>query len=322
MSQTITRPLPRVRFKPRVSAPALGIAAGLAAATIWGGALAMTRLGVADAAGALGPPDIVLLRFLGPAVLLLPVTWRALRRVGPADLPRLLALLVGGGAPFVLLAGAGLREASAADAGALLPGSVPLWVAVAAAMAGRRKGWAGARSVGLALIALAVALVAGPAALGGESWRGPLLLIAASWLSTLYTLALRGAGLTPLEATGLVSLGSVLGFVPFYLLALEPGLAAAGWAEIAAQTAWQGGLSGLLAPVAFAVAVSRLGAARAAAFGALSPVAAAAFGLLLLGETPEAPVALGLLAATLGVGLATREASSRVGLIAGTARAG
>ena len=153
-------------------------------------------------------------------------------------------------------------------------------------------------------MALAAALVAGPPLLEGEGWQGPVLLIAASWLAALYTLALRRAGLLPLEAAALVSFGSVLLFLPPYLLALQPGLGQVGWAELALQAAWQGVFSGLCAPLAYAFAVSRLGASRAAAFGALSPVTSAVSGLLLLGERPELLAAVGLVAAALGVAFA------------------
>jgi drug/metabolite transporter (DMT)-like permease len=308
MGQTLTRPMPWVALNLHVPAGAIGIVAALVAAAIWGSTLAMTRLGIGDAA-ALGPHDLVLLRFIGPAALLLPVALRAARRLGRADLPRLLALLLGGGAPFVLLAGAGMQQAAAADAGALLPGTMPLWVAAASVVAGQRDmaGFSMTQRVGFALMALSVLLVAGPALVAGEGWHGPAMLIVASWLAAGYTLALRRAGLTPLEATALVSLGSVLGFAPLYLVALEPGLGAAGWGEIVLHGIWQGGFSGLVAPMAFAVAVARLGAARAAAFGALSPAAAALFGLVLLGETPEPLVATGLVAAGLGVALAARQ---------------
>ncbi|WP_146217092.1 EamA family transporter [Falsiroseomonas bella] len=285
---------------------ALGLAAGLAAATIWGGALAMTRLGVAAEAAALGPHDIVLLRFLAPALLLLPVAWRALARLRRADLPRLALLLAGGGAPFVLLAGAGLREAAAADAGALLPGTMPLWVAAASLLAGRAGSAtpAPAQRLGLGLMACSVLLVAGPPALGADGLAGPAMLVSASWLAAGYTLALRRSGLSAPEATALVSLGSVVGFLPYYLLACESGLVAATWGEVAVQAAWQGGLSGLLAPLAFALAVARLGAARAAALGALSPVSAAVFGFALMGEVPAPNVLIGLAAAAMGVVLA------------------
>lgn len=61
----------------------LGIGAGLVASAIWGGALAVTRLGVSGEAP-LGPADSVMLRFVGPPLLLLPVlrrTWPRLREL-------------------------------------------------------------------------------------------------------------------------------------------------------------------------------------------------------------------------------------------------
>uniref|UniRef100_UPI0038CBFE62 hypothetical protein n=1 Tax=Falsiroseomonas oryzae TaxID=2766473 RepID=UPI0038CBFE62 len=76
---------------PARHADALGVAAALGAATIWGGALAMTRVGVAEASAALGPHDMVLLRFLAPAALLLPVALRVLPRLRPGQLWLLLA---------------------------------------------------------------------------------------------------------------------------------------------------------------------------------------------------------------------------------------
>ncbi|MGG5822688.1 EamA family transporter [Falsiroseomonas sp. HW251] len=300
------RALPRLLVSNEIS----GIAAGLAAASIWGGALAMTRLGVAaggEQTGALGLHDMVLLRFLPPAALLAPIGWRVVVRLGRTEWLRLLMLVAGGGAPFLLIAGAGLREAGVAQAGALLPGTVPLWVAAASMLASHGAVRLGAvQGLGLGMIVAAVVVTAGPALVAGEGWQGPALLLCASWLAALYTLTLRGAGISALEATAVVSLLSMLGFAPLYLTVLEPGLGAVGWGHIAGQLAWQGVLSGLLAPTAFAFAVARVGAARAASFGALSPAAASGFGLALLGEWPDFGASLGLLAAIVGVALAAR----------------
>lgn len=296
-----------VRGAAASSGTALGVAAALVAATIWGGALAMTRLGVAPG-GALDPHDITMLRFLGPAFVLLPVLLRAAPRLRGLGVGTLLALLAGGGAPFVLVAGMGLRTAQAAEAGALLPGTVPLCVALLSAVAlGERFG--PVRLLGLALISLSVALVAGPSLLlagAEESWGGHLLLLGAAMLAAGYTVALRRAGLGAWEAAALVSVGSVLAFGPVYLLALEPQLLAAPWHEVALQATCQGVVSGLLAPVAFAVAIGRLGAARAAAFGGLSPAAATLIGVPLLGEAPDVATAAAVVIAGLGVVLVCR----------------
>lgn len=282
-----------------------GVAAALAAAAIWGGALAVTRFGVSGEAP-LSPADIAMLRFAGPALLLLPVlrrAWPRLRRV-PAAL--LALLLLGGGAPFVLVAGSGLGIAGAAEAGTLLPGTVPLCVALVSWTLGERMGASGL--AGLVMIGAAVAAVVLPSvgAGAGSQGAGHALLLLAALLAAGYTIALRRSGLGPWEAVAFVSAGSVLGFGPFYVLAMEPGLAAASWEAIAVQAGFQGVASGILAPVAFAAAVRRLGAAQAAAFGSLSPGAACLAGCALLGEVPTAAATLSILVSGLGIALMAR----------------
>lgn len=288
-----------------ISPLSLGIGAGLAASAIWGGALAVTRLGVSGEAP-LGPADIAMLRFAGPALLLLPVlrgAWPRLRRL-PAWQP--LLLLAGGGAPFVLMAGSGLSIAGAAEAGALLPGTVPLCVALVAALLGERFG--AARVAGLAMIGAAVALVLLPAVADGADgrWPGYVLLLGAALLSAGYTIALRRSGIGPWEAAAFVSLGSMLLLAPGFLLVREPALLGAPLDSVLVQAGFQGLASGILAPVAFAAAVRRLGSSRAAAFGSLSPAAACLGGFALLGEVPDALVLAAVLASAVGVVLVSR----------------
>jgi drug/metabolite transporter (DMT)-like permease len=282
-----------------------GIAAGLAAAAIWGGALAVTRFGVSGETP-LSPADIAMLRFAAPALLLLPVLRRAWPRLRRVPVALLALLLLGGGAPFVIVAGSGLGIAGAAEAGALLPGTVPLCVAMVARLLGERLSTAGMG--GLAMIGASVAVVILPSLGAGADERGVgyALLLAAAPLAAGYTIALRRSGLTPWEAAAFVSLGSVLLLGPFYAAAMEPGLAKVSWDVIAFQAGFQGLASGLLAPVAFAAAVQRLGASQAAAFASLSPGAACLGGFALLGEVPTGAAAFSVLASGFGIALLVR----------------
>lgn len=281
---------------------AIGIGAALAAAAIWGAALAMTRLGVSGS-GALAPLDIVALRFLGPTLALLPVLLRAMPKLRRLDPLLLLGLFVGGGTPFVLVVSTGLQTAGAAEAGALLPGTVPLSVAALSALLGERFGRT--RLMGLGLIALAVVVLVGPAIIGavGVSWLGYTLLLGASALCAIYTHALRRAGLGPLELVAFVSAASAASLAPVYLAGLGGSLFAAPWREIAVHGLYQSVASGLLAPAAFAIAVARLGGAQAAAFGSLSPAAATLTGVALLGEVPDAVSLFAVAASGIGVAL-------------------
>src|ERR1700728_5164050 len=104
---------------------------GLAAVSIWSGWIVVARLGLRTS---MTPWDIAALRFGIGGLLLLPYLWRkglAIERLGWTGFA---ALVVGCGAPMVLLVNAGLLFAPAVDAGALFSGVVPLMVAILAAV--------------------------------------------------------------------------------------------------------------------------------------------------------------------------------------------
>ena len=107
-----------------------GAVFGLAAVSIWAGWSAMTRLAVTTSLDAW---DIPALRFGVAGLLLSPILIRrglARDRLGWLGLA---GIIVGQGAPYVLVAALGLRFAPAADLGALSPGCMPLFVALIAA---------------------------------------------------------------------------------------------------------------------------------------------------------------------------------------------
>lgn len=287
----------------------IGAAAALTAVTIWAGWIVVTRFGVTTT---LAPYDVAFLRFAIPAVALLPVLLRrgfALRRIG---LGASLLMTAGAGAPFFLVSSAGMQFAPAAHVGALLPGTMPLFVAVLAALLhGERFGRG--RLVGFGLIVAGIVGIGGHGLLGDApgQWRGHLMLLAAAALWAGYTLALRRAGIGPWHAAALVSTYSIIGFAPLYLLFLEPRLMAAPWPEVALQAVCQGVLSGIVAMFAYGLAVRHLGPSRASVFSSLTPVAAALLGIPLLAEAPDGPTAIGIAAVSLGVALASGAIGNR-----------
>src|SRR5882672_7500371 len=119
---------------------------GLAAVSIWSGWIVVARLGLRTS---LTPWDIAALRFGVAGILLLPyVLFKGLAfdRLGGVGLA---AIVFGGGAP-VLLANSGLMFASAAHAGALFPGVMPLMVALLAAVI-LREAFTTTKKIGFAL---------------------------------------------------------------------------------------------------------------------------------------------------------------------------
>jgi drug/metabolite transporter (DMT)-like permease len=292
----------------------LGLAAGLAAALIGGSWQVVTRQSTTST---LGPSDLVWLRYFIPALVLLPLTWR----VGllPPSVPRgWLALMVfGSGLPFGLLAMTGSRYAPSAHMGVLMAGAAPLFVALFAWLlfSERPDRW---RANGLVFMALGTALL-GVKTLAGTAlqgaWRGDLLFILAAALWACFTLCFRRSGLTPWQGAALVNTWSALLLLPWLCWLVWRGefqLFNAPPRDLMWQALWQGVLAGLLGLWTFNVAIRRLGAAPAAAFGALAPVVSALGGWWWLGERMTVTDVLAVACAVVGVALASGFLSERI----------
>lgn len=284
-----------------------GAAYGVAAVSIWAGWMAVTRIGVTTSLDAW---DIAALRFGLAGLVLLPVVWRhgwALARLG---WPRLVLLVSGAGAPYALVAAQGLRFAPAADAGALIPGVMPLFVAVLAAVF-LAEHFRAPRKFGFALILLGLVIIVGGSftvgQMAGDLGRsgGHALFLLAAFLWACFTLTMRWGGIAPLHATALVSVGSFVGYVPFYLLIAGDRILDAPLADIATQAIYQGLLATVVSLTLFGRAVAILGASSGAAFGALVPAMAAILAIPMLGEVPSASDWTGIAAISCGVYLAS-----------------
>jgi drug/metabolite transporter (DMT)-like permease len=271
-----------------------GTVAALFTVTIWGGWIVATRFGVTSN---LAPLEIAILRIAPPGLILLPVFFR---------IPRYIAALIGGaGAPFLLVVSTGMQFAPTADIGALLPGTMPLFVALFAFMllGERFDRW---RMVGFVLI------IAGGLAVGGVSlfagdpgeWRGHILFLCGASMWAIYTIGLRQSGLDAWQAAAVVNTGSMLLLVPLALLFGDLQFDAP-LRDIAIQIGAQGIMSGLLAMVAYGIAVRHLGASSAAAFSALTPVIATLIAVPVMAELPAPLTWLGVIAVCCGVALAS-----------------
>lgn len=279
-----------------------GWLAALGTVAIWAFWMVGTRHAVTHS---LDPAAIGILRFGVPALALAPVWWRFGLRPKALRWPVLLGLM-GAGAPFFLIVATGMRFAPAAEIGPLLPGTMPLFVALIGwTLFGERFGRL--RGIGYGLIVLGILAIGGHGllALEGGAWRGHLLLLAGALLWAVYTHAYRRSGLSPVEAAALIALWSVLLLLPVGGPALAGAMAAGHGGDVIVQALLQGVLSGLAAMLLNGLAIDRLGASRSAAISPLGPVLATLLAIPLLGEVPGAAALFGLLAAAAGVALAS-----------------
>lgn len=279
---------------------------GLFAIAIWVGWILYTRVGVTSATSKMSPFDLVALRFACAGIVMLPIVFRdglAIRRTG---LVNWLLVVCCAGVPYVLLASSGLQFAPAAQAGALIPGTMPLWAAILAIIF-LREHVSGLRRIGLALVPIGIVTILGAGLFHFETghWQGHLMFIAASITWATFTVAMRRSGLNPIHAAAIVSVISMLVYLPIYLLFLPHQLAAAPWSAIIGQTLYQGIVVSIVSLVAYGRAVNILGASLAASFASLVPVLAMLAAIPLLGEIPNTSDVIGILVITTGVFLAS-----------------
>lgn len=281
---------------------ALGYAAVISAVTIWGAWIALTRYAVI---GSLTPAAVTLLRVGIPVVLLSPVLFRIGIWPKGKTLPFLFCIL-GAGAPFLLIIGNGMRYAPTADIGPLVPGTMPLIVALLSVLIFKEKlGWL--RALGFALCAAGVLTIAGRSILtsSGSTSFGHLLLITAAFCWACYTVAFRLVGVSAIEMAALVSFWSAIAMLPFGLPPLIDAFGKGAHGDILVQALIQGIGSGLVALILYNIGIARLGASRAAAFVALVPALATVIAIPLLKEIPDLASIVGVVTTGAGVLLAS-----------------
>lgn len=296
----------------------LGVGCAVAVLCIWSSFILIAR---SSAKHTLTPFDIAFVRFLFSGMAVLPLLlWRFTRSgglisvLGGVNLRRTLQLGAIAGVGYCCLAYTAFFFAPAAHGSVLLPGSLPLWTALlAAVLLGERiQPW---RAAGLALIVLGD-LIVGAASLlsafrGGDVWKGDLLFLAASLTWALYTVLCRKWRIGAIEATVAVAFSCLITFVPLYALGASLGLwpsrlAEASWRELGFQAVYQGGIAMLIAGVAYTQVVTTFGPMRTVMITALVPVISALGAVPLLGEPLTPTVLIGLGFVTLGLLLGLR----------------
>jgi len=253
-----------------------------------------TRFGVTTT---LMPIDLALLRYVIPAVALLPVLFRMGFLPTGVPLWTLLLIVAGGGLPFGLLGMAGAQFAPASHMGALLPGSMPVFVALLSVLIlGERFGKG--RIIGLGVIVIGVVCVVGAALSGSEGGPsvlfGDALFILAGVFWAVYAVAYRKSGFDPWHGAALICFWSAILIAPLWAIMPNTTLLSVPLPDLALQVAAQGVLAGLLGLAAYGSAIRHLGASVAAVSGAVVPALTALGGLVLLGEPLSMLTGLGV----------------------------
>jgi drug/metabolite transporter (DMT)-like permease len=303
------------RFSPRT----LGIGAAIVTVVVWTAFIVIAR---ASASGSLTPFDITFARICGASLVLVPWgAWLVARTrrsdpgrsslfgLSPVPLRATVATGIFGGLAYALLAYTGFFYAPATHASVLMPGSLPLWTALLAAVVLRDR-LTPARLVGLGLIVLGDLLVGGASLLhafeGGQIWKGDLLFMSAAFCWACYSVMVRRHALEAVRATIAITVFAFLTYVPAYALLAGIGvvacrLAGAPVGEIAFLMLFQGVGSVVISGISFTRMIQYFGPVRSTMITALVPGLSALGAVVFLGEPLHWNLLAGLLLVTGGI---------------------
>ena len=312
-----------MHFLKGLSPRAVGLAAAIVTVTIWTAFIVIAR---ASVKGALTPFDIALARIIGASLVLVPVgAWLARRDrdqptlpgaeassffgLSPLSLRITAACGVFGGFGYAVLAYSGFFYAPAVHASVLMPGSLPLWTALLAALILHTR-ITPVRALGLALIVCGDLLVGGASLLhafeGGEVWKGDLLFMSAALCWSTYSVLARRYALHAVRATAAITVFALVSFVPSYSLLLALGvlkshLLSAPIGEVLFQTLFQGVGSVAISGITFTKMIQHYGPVRSTMITALVPGLSALGAVIFLGEPLYWNLLAGLVCVTVGI---------------------
>jgi drug/metabolite transporter (DMT)-like permease len=306
-------------FAMKLSPKALGLTAAVLTVMIWTSFIVVAK---ASASHTLLPFDIVFLRILGAATVLMPLGWWWMRQerssgtrnsslLGLSPLPWRITAVGGLFASlfYAMFAYSGFFFAPAAHASVLMPGSLPLWTTLLALVL-LHEPITRARAVGLACIVLGDLLVGGASLLkafeGGDVWKGDVLFMTAAFCWSVYSVLVRKHGLNAVQATIAITAFGASTFLPSYALAVylqwvPSHLFDAPWSEMVFQTIYQGVGSVAISGITFNVMIRHYGPVRSTMITALVPGLSAMGAVWALGEPMHWNLLAGLALVTCGI---------------------
>lgn len=255
-----------------------GYVFALIAVLVWTGFILISRAG---ALASLSLPDMMMVRFGTAFVLFSPFIWVQRKAIFQW---RMMTVGAIGGLAYSLSVFHGFQYAPATHAALLLPGLMPIMIAVLAFFfAAERHGrfaWLGISISSLGILALLLETL-----LSGVSyWLGDISFVFACLFWGIFTVLLRRWKFIPWHATLGVITATTLLFMPYYLTQLSNAFEGVSYGMIGLQAFYQAVMAIAVQFVCYGKAVHILGATKMGALMALVPLLASVFAVPLFGE--------------------------------------
>lgn len=275
-----------------------GILCGLASSLIWGAFPVMTRFGVSQTS--LDASDITFIRYSVSGAILLPFLLRSgLRGLGWKEIA---LMVLGIGSPYMLVVSQGLTSAPVEHFAVITPGSMIMFsILISVFFLGARLSLKELSGIGL--------IMAGVGLVGYQNLQGAtsgqyhtyFIFLLGGLLWSIYTVSTKQFSVTAFHATAVVSVFSMIIYLPIYLYFDCCNVFHAPLEDVMVQVVYQGILVSMIALFFYSKAVQLLGASIGATFAALVPGAAIVLATLVLGEPPSTISLLGLCVVTCGM---------------------
>lgn len=297
--------------------PNSGVLSLIATLLIWSSYFVALRSG---AQSSLSSFDMALLRFILPAVILLPLIVRRRQKILQVKKRYLVGVMAGAGLPFYLLSVLASGRAEAVVGSLLVPGVAPVFVTLIAVIF-YKQGLSLQRVIGLSAVILGISLLILATVLPSTSngldyitvssdqrFIGIALYILAALCWAIYTISVRLAGLTGLELAAVLNSSAaivLLLVMPFDIFPSQ--LFSVSWQVVIPQLMVMGIFCGLISVVTYGHAINRLGAEVSACWGAITPVLVAIIAWIILGEALDLSTIAAVVIICLGVYISQRK---------------
>ena len=275
-----------------------GVGFGLLAAFIWGGWPVFSKMANLQS---ITPWDITAIRFIVAGALLLPlliIRFRLTRQL----LFKGFVLSIGAGVPYVLTATVGLTYAPSSHFGIIAPSTMLLFTTLGSIFLIGEK-ITPLRLFGVGCIFFGVIIV-GASSVGhisATTLRGDLMFVCCGLLWSSYTLLCKYWSIDAWMATALVSVLSLILYLPGYLFYFADNLLSLPVPVLLQQGLIQGVMTAILALFFYSKAISLLGSAKGSVFAALVPPITLFLAVILLGEGITWAEQLGIICVSSGI---------------------
>ena len=279
-----------------------GYFCALGAVFIWSGFILVSRQG---GISPLSPYDIIAIRYVTCASLVLPF-WLFWKRFSLLQAKLIVSSLIGGLA-YALFAFKGFEQAPASHAAVLLPGLLPISIAVLTTLISRERHSA-SKWLGIGVITLGIMVLFWQQFSQSEGLSvGHFCLTGAAICWAVFSVLINRWDINPWEATVSLAMITCVVYMPVYLIFLPKNISLDLMSDITMQAFYQGFMATIIQMLLYVRAVQLIGAARMGSMMAIVPILAGFSAIPVFNEVLDMELVIALLLVSLGVCLANSQ---------------